>query len=70
MYDTVVSFFDGMSCARIALDRIGSHPREYHAFEIDKYATAVSRYRYPDIIRHGDARNWSKLKGKKIDLSP
>ena len=68
MYDTVVSFFDGMSCARIALDRIGSHPREYHAFEIDKYATAVSRYRYPDIIRHGDARNWSKLKGKKIDL--
>tara|TARA_R100001440_G_scaffold11597_2_gene20576 strand:- start:1869 stop:2861 length:993 start_codon:yes stop_codon:yes gene_type:complete len=68
MYDTVVSFFDGMSGARIALDRIRSHPREYHAFEIDKYATAVSRYRYPDIIRHGDARNWTKLKGKKIDL--
>ena len=68
MYDTVVSFFDGMSGARIALDRIRSHPKEYHAFEIDKYATAVSRYRYPDIIRHGDARNWSKLKGKKIDL--
>ena len=68
MYDTVVSFFDGMSGARIALDRIRSPPKEYHAFEIDKYATAVSRYRYPDIIRHGDARNWSKLKGKKIDL--
>ena len=68
MYDTVVSFFDGMSGLRIALDRIRIHPKEYHAFEIDKYATAVSRYRYPDIIRHGDARNWSKLKGKKIDL--
>ena len=31
--------------------------RNYHAFEIDKYAEAVSRFNYPDIIRHGDVNN-------------
>ena len=31
--------------------------RNYHAFEIDKYAEAVSRFNYPDIIRHGDVHN-------------
>ena len=31
--------------------------KNYHAFEIDKYAEAVSRYNYPDIIRHGDVNN-------------
>ena len=52
----------------IALDKLGVTPDEYHAFEIDPYSSAVSRYNYPNIIRHGDARNWGVLKGKKIDL--
>jgi len=51
-----------------ALDKLGIEPDEYHAFEIDPYPTAVSKYNFPNIIRHGDARNWTKLKGKKIDL--
>ena len=67
-YKTVASFFDGFSGTMIALDKLGVIPDEYHAFEIDPYSSAVSRYNYPNIIRHGDARNWKVLKGKKIDL--
>ena len=68
-YDVVGSMFDGLSGTMIALhDKLGITPREYHAFEIDPYSSAVSRYNYPDIIRHGDARNWRNLKGKIIDL--
>ena len=68
MYKTVASFFDGFSGTMFALDKLGIEPDEYHAFEIDPYPTAVSKYNFPNIIRHGDARNWTKLKGKKIDL--
>lgn len=68
MYKTVASFFDGFSGTMLSLDKLGITPKEYHAFEIDPYSSAVSRYNYPNIIRHGDARNWEVLKGKKIDL--
>jgi len=68
MYKTVASFFDGFSGTMLSLDKLGITPEEYHAFEIDPYSSAVSRYNYPNIIRHGDARNWEVLKGKKIDL--
>ena len=68
-YDVVASMFDGLSGTMIALhEKLGITPKEYHAFEIDPYSSAVSRYNYPDIIRHGDARNWRNLEGKKIDL--
>jgi len=68
-YDVVGSMFDGLSGTMIALhEKLGITPREYHAFEVDPYSSAVSRYNYPDIIRHGDARNWRNLKGKIIDL--
>ena len=68
-YDVAVSMFDGLSGTMIALqEKLGITPKEYHAFEVDPYSSAVSRYIYPDIIRHGDARNWRNLEGKKIDL--
>jgi len=50
----VVSLFDGISCGRIALEHAGYAVSNYVAFEIDKYARAISRYRYPDIVHHGD----------------
>ena len=68
-YDVAVSMFDGLSGTMIALqEKLGITPKEYHAFEVDPYSSAVSRYNYPDIIRHGDARNWRNLEEKKIDL--
>jgi site-specific DNA-cytosine methylase len=50
----VLSLFDGMSCGRIALERLGIPVDKYYASEIDKYAIQVSEANYPDIIRLGD----------------
>lgn len=44
----VLSLFDGLGGARIALDRLGIEV-EYFASEIDKYAIKVARKNYPDI---------------------
>ena len=63
----VLSLFDGLAGARIALDRLDI-PCNYYASEIDKYAIAIAMKNYPDIIQLGDIKN---IKGKnlpKIDL--
>jgi DNA (cytosine-5)-methyltransferase 3A len=49
----VLSLFDGISCARVALDRAGIEVNAYMASEIDKNAIKVSDKNYPDIIRVG-----------------
>ena len=70
----IVSLCDGMSCGALALepwlDQQGLtwDDIEYHAFEIDKYADAVSQYNYPLMYRHGDARKYKKLIGNDIFL--
>jgi len=46
--------FDGIACGRVALERVGFAVSHYAAFEIDKYARSISRFRYPDIEHHGD----------------
>lgn len=52
----VLSLFDGISGARLALDNIGIKCI-YYASEIDSYSESVSKYHYPDIIRLGDIQN-------------
>lgn len=49
----VLSLFDGISCARVALERVGINVESYYASEIDKYAIQVSQKNYPDIIHVG-----------------
>jgi DNA (cytosine-5)-methyltransferase 3A len=49
----VLSLFDGISCARVALDRAGIPVNCYLASEIDKNAIKISEKNYPDIIRVG-----------------
>jgi len=49
----VLSLFDGISCARVALDRAGIEVETYYASEIDKQAIAISNKNYPDIVRLG-----------------
>lgn len=61
----VLSLFDGISCARVALDRAGITVGKYYACEIDKNAIAVSQRNYPDIVRLGDVRN---VTGFPVDL--
>ena len=50
---TVISLFDGIAGARVALDRLGIECR-YFASEIDKYAIKVATKNYPDITHIGD----------------
>tara|TARA_R110000796_G_scaffold14506_1_gene47379 strand:+ start:1265 stop:2293 length:1029 start_codon:yes stop_codon:yes gene_type:complete len=50
----VLSLFDGMSCARLALDRAGLPVTSYFASEVDKYAITVAKANYPDTVHLGD----------------
>ena len=61
----VVSLFDGISCGRVALEKTGYAVSSYIAFEIDKFAKAVSRYNFPDIEQCGNVldADFSKYAG-------
>lgn len=50
----VLSLFDGISCAQIALNRVGIPYDKYFASEIDEYAVKVTQDNYPDTIQLGD----------------
>ena len=60
----VLSCFDGMGCARIALDRLGIPVNNYYAAEIDKYAMQIAAKNYPDIQHVGDI---TKLNASDFD---
>jgi DNA-cytosine methyltransferase len=64
----VLSLFDGVSCARIALEKINIPIKNYYASEIDEHAIRVSKHNYPDIIHIGDIRNIKSKNLPKIDL--
>lgn len=51
----VLSMYDGMSCGRIALEKLGVEVGRYYATEIDKYAIKTTTHNYPDTIQLGDA---------------
>ncbi len=64
----VLSLFDGISCAQIALERIGVKVDNYFASEIDKNAIKVTQHNFPNTVQLGDV---VKIKGSdlpKIDL--
>jgi len=64
----VLSLFDGISCARIALEKLNIPITTYYASEIDKFAIKVSQENYPDIIHLGDIRDIKASDLPKIDL--
>lgn len=64
----VLSLFDGISCARVALDRLGVGVSAYYASEIDKYAIQVSKSHWPDIIQVGGVQDIMPSDYKDIDL--
>lgn len=66
----VLSLFDGISCARVALDKLGVPVEHYYASEIDLPAISVSKKNWPKIEHIG---NVEMLRGeyfadKGIDL--
>jgi len=53
----ILSLFDGISCARVALERAEILVEEYYASEIDKYALQISQKNYPDIKQLGNVQS-------------
>ena len=68
----VLSLFDGISCAKLALERAGIKVKNYYSSEIDKSALAVQSYHYSsDTSFHqiGDVKNIDGIKyAQEIDL--
>lgn len=69
----VVSLFDGISCAKVALERQGFKIKNYYASEIDAHAIAVSLANHPEIKHVGGVQNVNKenfphIFNSKIDL--
>jgi DNA (cytosine-5)-methyltransferase 3A len=50
----VLSLFDGISCARLALQKSGIQVERYYASEIDKYAISITQRNWPETIQVGD----------------
>ena len=64
----VLSLFDGISCARVALERAGIPVEEYYASEIDKYAIQISQKNYPDIQHIGSVVDIRGENYKDVEL--
>lgn len=62
----ILSLFDGISCARVALERAGIPVEAYFASEIDKYAIQISKKNYPDIMQMGSVTD---IRGEVLPLS-
>jgi DNA (cytosine-5)-methyltransferase 3A len=52
----VLSLFDGIGCAKVALDNMRVK-HTYYSSEIDKYCIDVLNYNYKDVIHVGDIKN-------------
>lgn len=64
----ILSLFDGISCARVALERAGIPVEVYYASEVDKYAMQISAKNYPDIVQVGSVVGLDTTQFKSIDL--
>jgi site-specific DNA-cytosine methylase len=58
MESNILSLFDGMSCGRIALQRLGVKVGKYYASEIDKHAVGFTSKKWPDTVHLGDVTKW------------
>lgn len=66
----VLSLFDGISSAQVALQQLGISHYKYYASEINKDAIRVTQFNYPRTIQLGDINNWISwdINWKSIDL--
>jgi DNA (cytosine-5)-methyltransferase 3A len=63
----VLSLFDGISCARYALELSNIKVNKYYCCEIDKYAIQISRKNWKDNIFLGNVKDFSNNE-LEIDL--
>lgn len=52
----VVSLFDGISCAYVALKKANIAVKSYRSYEIDKYAITIGKKNHPTIVSCGDVK--------------
>lgn len=64
----VVSLFDGISCARVALERAGYIVDDYFSSEIEPNAIKVAMKNFPDTIQCGDVKDLCGNCFGRIDL--
>lgn len=68
----ILSLFDGISCAKLALERAGVKINKYYSSEIDRSALKVQAHHYgddPNFIQLGDVRNVNGFElADEIDL--
>jgi len=64
----VVSLFDGVSCARVALVQAGHVVEDYFASEVDKHAITIAQKNFPNTIQCGDVRELCGNCFGKVDL--
>lgn len=66
----VISLFDGKSCGRVALQRLGVHVKNYYASEIDTHAIRIAQKNFPDTKQVGNVVNLKHVNWKEtwIDL--
>lgn len=63
MWMVVLSLFDGMSCGRLALQKVGLDPELYMASEVDESAIKVAQKNFPATKHLGDV---TKVDGRSI----
>lgn len=66
----VLSLFDGISCAQVALKRNGVQVDKYYASELDKFAIQITQDNHPQTIQLGDVTKWGNwdIDWSSIDL--
>lgn len=64
----VLSYFDGISCGQLALERANVKVNKYYACEIDDYAINICKNNYPNTINLGDVRDVNIQSLPHIDL--
>lgn len=63
-----MSLFDGISCARVALDKLGIPVGAYYASEVDKFAIETTARNWPTIMQVGDIEQLTADEVGEIDL--
>lgn len=64
----ILSLFDGIGCARLALERAGIHISKYYSSEVKPSALKVLDYHYNDIEHLGDINNYNEWEIENIDI--
>ncbi len=60
----ILSLFDGISCARVALEKAGLKIENYFSSEVDKYAIQIAQKNYPNTIQMGNVLDVDCTSGK------